>query len=142
MGTVLGQTNARKGEWLGTGKKVNLVEIVEFGRRACQRELEDIRRSHALHIISTSQLSFLRAEREMQGKSKQMETSRWIAAWTRASLNAKLCSCAPEMVFVQGFQMATCLSKGKRTIITLKMAGRAWWYRTGNPALESLKKKR
>lgn len=57
-------------------------------------------------------------------------------------MNAKLCSCAPEMVFVQRFQMATCLSKGKRTIITLKMAGQAWWYRTGNPALESLKKKR
>lgn len=46
------------------------------------------------------------------------------------------------MVFVQRFQMATYLSKGKRTIITLKMAGQAWWYRTGNPALESLKKKR
>lgn len=27
MVTVLGQTNARKGEWLGTGKKVNLVEM-------------------------------------------------------------------------------------------------------------------
>lgn len=127
------------------GKSTSSNSLVEFRGRACQGELEDISRSHALHIISILQLSFLRAEHEMQGKSKQMETSCWIVGWRPASPNTELCSCVPEMVFVrpnaQGFQMPTCLSEGKRTIITLKMSDQAWWHRTGNPALGSLKKK-